>query len=141
MAKFIGAETVEGVDGTGIGIIVLGVLFSSSTIIAAVLEGVVVGLVVVNGIMLVGAIVFCNFSLCELLSSSVGFFMLAFETMGEKGCRVRGDCMSRTLPAPAQAPAPPNDCFFTGTLAMSNPLRTGKKFEMQDKPSKNSICP
>lgn len=45
------------------------------------------------------------------------------DEMGEKGCRVRGDCISRTL-APTAPALLPNECFFTGTLAMSNPLRT-----------------
>lgn len=86
MAIFIGTDTVEGVAGAGI----FGVLFSSSTTVGTVLEG------VVNGPLLSDTVL-CNFSFC-LLSSSVAFATLAFEDtlleeMGEKGCRIRGDSM------------------------------------------------
>lgn len=89
MAIFIGTDTVEGVAGTGIGI-AFGVLFSSSTTVVAVLEG------VVNGTLLSDSVL-CNFSLC-LFCSSVAFATLDFEDtlleeMGEKGCRSRGDSM------------------------------------------------
>jgi len=89
IAIFIGTDTVDGVAGKGIGIIVFGVLFSSSTKVA-VLDG------VVNGTLLSDSVL-CNFSPC-LFSSSVAFATLAFEAtlleeMGEKGCRIRGDSM------------------------------------------------
>jgi len=88
IAIFIGADTVDGVAGKGIGI-VFGVLFSSSTKVA-VLDG------VVNGTLLSDSVL-CSFSPC-LFSSSVAFVTLAFEAtlleeMGEKGCLVREDSM------------------------------------------------
>ena len=54
IAILIGTDTVDGVAGKGIGI-VFGVLFSSSTKLVAVLEG------VVNGTLLSDSVL-CNFS-------------------------------------------------------------------------------
>lgn len=89
MSVCIGIDTVEGVEGTGIAI-VLGVLFSSS-VAEIILEG------VANGVMLLG-IVFCDVSFCFLFRSSKKFAAFAFddsvEDMGEKGLRTMGDSAS-----------------------------------------------
>jgi hypothetical protein len=84
--------------GTGIGFGVL-FLFSSSTTVSA-FEVVVV--VVVNGKLLI-ANVFCNFCFCKF-DSAAAFSTFScddiVEEMIENGCRVKGDLISRTTPAP-----------------------------------------
>lgn len=100
MAVCIGIETVEGVEGTGIGI-VLGVLFSSSrtsTVVEITLEGVVVNVLV----LLLLIRVFCNISLCFLFRSSKMFVALDFdesvEEIGENGFRAMGVFGSKFSP-------------------------------------------
>lgn len=116
MAVFIGIDTVFGVVvvvvETGIGFS-FGVLFSSSTT-ASVFEIVVV---VVSG-KLLAANVFCKFCFC-ILNSSAAFSTFSsddiVDEMVVKGCRVKGDSISRTIPAP-------NEYFLVGKSAISNPL-------------------
>jgi hypothetical protein len=97
MAIFIGIDTVLGVVvEAGIGI-AFGVLFSSSTTVSAFEVA-----VVVNGKLLI-ANAFCNFCFC-IIDSAVTFSTFScddiVEEMVEKGCRVKGDLISRTTPAP-----------------------------------------
>ena len=107
-ATFAFDDTVEEMRENGIA---FGVLFSSSTTVA-VFEGVAnAKFLTVN--------VFSNSSVCCIFSSSVVFAAFVFddtvEVMGEKGCRVKGDSISRTIPLPYE-------CFFKGESAISSPL-------------------
>lgn len=112
IAVCIGTDTVEGVEGTGIGI-AFGVLFSSSTRVF-VFEG------VVNDS--IGGAAFCIVvSPCEFKSSNqlmILDFDDAVEEMGEKGFRIIGDCGSQA----------PKECFFIGKPAMSKPLLPAKQW-------------
>lgn len=103
MPVCIGIDGVEGVKGTGI---VLGVLFSSSAAAKTVFDG------VVNGVVLLPGIVFCNVSLRFRFRSS-NIFEDSLDGIGENGLRCTGDdSTSWAL----------NECFFTGRPAMSKPL-------------------
>jgi len=115
MAVFIGIDTLFGVVVVvveiGIGFS-FGVLFSSSTNVF------VFETIVVASGKLLAANVFCKFCFC-ILNSSAAFSTFScddiVEEMVVKGCRVKGDSISRTIPAP-------NEYFLVGKSAISNPF-------------------
>lgn len=113
MAVSIGTDTVEGVEGTGIGI-VFGVLFSSSGI-GIIFDGVVYGMLLLDCVLCscLGCCGLLRSSNMELASDD------AVEDIGEKGFRIMAESNSRGL----------KDCFLMGSPAMSNPLVPAKKQE------------
>lgn len=114
MAVCIGTDTVEGVDGTGIGII-FGVLISSSDI-----EIVFIGV-------LDGRFTFCNFSLRSF--NEFDEFIELEKSAPAIGTGAKG--FRTTIGDSASLASTLDECFFTGRPGTSKPLLPLKHMGIQ----------